>query len=143
CALPIFNADGSLDTNFNSFVGIALTNRLTDQNGNSFWATLKAVAVQLDGKILLGGTFDAVNGIGRTNLARLNTDGSLDPSFSAGTELTDQFTDQYGNPIVKAASVSALALQPDGNVILGGEFLTVNGAERTSIARLSQNGSLD
>src|SRR5215203_5918117 len=44
---------------------------------------VRAIALQRDGKILLGGQFTNVNGIARPRLARLNSDGSLDESFSA------------------------------------------------------------
>ena len=39
--------------------------------------------------------------------------------------------------------VSALALQHDGKVLLGGSFTTVNGQLRNRIARLNADGSLD
>ena len=44
--------------------------------------TVFAVATQTDGKILVAGTFDTVGGLARTNLARLNIDGSVDQSLS-------------------------------------------------------------
>ena len=65
------NADGSLDTAFNPTV-----------NG-TVWAT----AVQPDGRIFIGGAFNTVNGVARNNLARLNTDGTLDTTFDPGTTL--------------------------------------------------------
>ena len=40
-----------------------------------------ATAVQPDGKILIGGTFTSVLGVARNNIARLNTDGTLDTAF--------------------------------------------------------------
>src|SRR5262245_62050081 len=43
-----------------------------------------AITVQADGKILVGGTFTSLGGLPRTNLARLNVDGSVDPSFTPG-----------------------------------------------------------
>jgi uncharacterized delta-60 repeat protein len=45
-------------------------------------ATVAAAAIQADGKILIAGSFARVNGIQRTNYARLNPDGSTDVSFS-------------------------------------------------------------
>jgi len=58
------NADGGLDTNLAS-------TSATDGNAN-------AIAVQTDGKIVIGGTFTSVNGTARKNIARLNADGTLD-----------------------------------------------------------------
>src|ERR1043166_555223 len=43
--------------------------------------TIYAVALQADGKIIIGGEFTSVGGVGRTNLTRLRTDGSVDTSF--------------------------------------------------------------
>ena len=135
--------NGSLDHSFNSFGGIGLTNQVADQYGNPMSAVLGAMVVQTDGKIIIGGTFDSVNGVGRTNLARLNPDGSLDTNFLAGTELIVHCFDEFGNPFTTAASVSALALDPDGTIVVGGIFATLDGADRASIARLNWNGSLD
>ncbi len=111
------NADGSLDNDFNPvLVG----------SGRYVYA----LALQSDGRIITGGSFTSVNGLGRTNVARLNPDGSTDPSLVASA---------YGS----LASVQALVLQPDGRIVIGGFFSTVNGASRNRIARLNNNGSLD
>ena len=45
----------------------------------------RSVAVQPDGKVLIGGDFTTVNGTNRNGIARLNADGSLDSSFNPGT----------------------------------------------------------
>ncbi|HEX6289423.1 MAG TPA: delta-60 repeat domain-containing protein [Herpetosiphonaceae bacterium] len=107
------NADGSLDTSFNP-------------GANS---TVRTLALQPDGKVLLGGDFTSVGGTARTRIARLNADGTLDTSFNPGTGAN--------------SAVYALALQPDGKVLLGGIFSIVGGTARTRIARLNANGSLD
>src|SRR5207245_652587 len=46
--------------------------------------TLYALALQSDGKVLIGGSFTNINGIRRNGIARLNEDGSLDPQFDPG-----------------------------------------------------------
>ena len=69
------NPDGSLDDSFSC-----------DVAGPNGW--VHALALQSDGKILLGGWFNMVNGAARTNLARLNPDGSLDSSFSPSVTST-------------------------------------------------------
>jgi len=109
------NPNGSLDTGFDP--GPAL--------GSSF-PYLNAVVLQASGKVLLGGSFTTSK---RTNLARLNTNGTLDTSFVAATDAN--------------GSVSALAVQTNGSVVVGGYFAKVNGASRTNIARLNSDGSLD
>lgn len=107
------NANGSLDTTF-------------APNGGSN-GTIYAVIGQPDGKIVIGGQFWTVNGMSRSGIARLNTDGSLDTTFTANA----------------SSAVLALALQPDGKIVLAGMFGTVNGVSRNKIARLHANGSLD
>jgi uncharacterized delta-60 repeat protein len=109
------NTDGSLDGSFNPGTG-------TD---NSVWTT----AVQSDGKIIIGGAFTTYNGTARNRIARLNTDGSLDATFNPGTGADDW--------------VYTTAVQSDGKIIIGGEFITYNGTARNRIARLNADGSLD
>lgn len=101
--------------------------------------TVIAVKVQADGKILFGGFFTTFqpNGtaspIERNYVARLNADGSLDTGF---------------NPKASGA-VHSIVVQPDGKILLGGEFTTLqpNGDKsptlRNKIARLNADGSLD
>jgi uncharacterized delta-60 repeat protein len=111
------NADGSLDTTFNA--------------GSGFNGAVSKIVVQTDGKILVGGQFSSYNGIAVRGLARLNADGSLDANFNVSFPTT-------GN-----ASISALVLQADGKLFIGGSFIQINGQTRTSIARLNADGSLD
>ena len=73
---------------------------------------VKALAVQPDGKIVIGGQFTSVGGQSRNNVARLNSDGSLDTSFA--------------DPNV-SGPVFTVALQPDGNIVIGGQFLNIGG----------------
>lgn len=86
-----------------------------------------ALALQPDGKVLLGGVFTSVGGTARNRIARLNADGSLDTSFNPGANST----------------VRTLGVQPDGKVLLGGAFTSAGGTARNSIARLNADGSLD
>jgi uncharacterized delta-60 repeat protein len=88
-----------------------------------------AIAVQPDHKILIGGAFTEVNDAPRNGIARLNADGTLDTTFNpaAGTD----------------KEVDALAVQPNGRIVIGGKFTTVGGVERKRIARLKPDGALD
>jgi uncharacterized delta-60 repeat protein/uncharacterized repeat protein (TIGR01451 family) len=108
------NTNGVVDTTFNT--------------GSGFNGTVYAVALQNDGKIIVGGDFISFNGVGRTNLVRLNANGSLDLTFS--------------NLWVNAP-VRALLVEPDGSVALGGSFTNVNGLARRYIARVDKNGAVD
>jgi uncharacterized delta-60 repeat protein len=95
--------------------------------------TVFAVVAQPDGKLLVAGQFATVNGIARANLARLNTDGSVDAGFNPSPN----------------APVRALALQRDGRIVFGGDFRTLQpgGAGATvtrgRLARLNADGSVD
>lgn len=91
--------------------------------------TVLAVALQADGRAVIGGSFNAVNTVPRNFIARMNTDGSLDLSFDPGTG-ADGF-------------VNAVAIQPDGRVLIGGGFSAYNGVGRNHIARLLTNGLID
>ena len=89
--------------------------------------SVSAVALQADGKTLLGGTFTTLAGSTRLRLGRLNANGTLDTTF---------------NPQPNA-TVYCLAVQPDGKVLVGGDFTTLAGTARTAIGRLNTNGTLD
>ncbi len=115
------NSDGSLDTTFQ--------NGMNGVGGNPRYVV--SMAVQTNGQVLIGGVFTSVNGVGRTNIARLNADGSLDNTFLNG--MTG----------VGGWEVFSLAMQTDGKVLIGGDFESVNGVSRTNIARLNEDGSLD
>jgi uncharacterized delta-60 repeat protein len=107
---------GSLDTSFNpGTVGTSMT--------------IKAVAVQPDGKILVGGGFNNFNGITANGVARLNADGTVDPTFSLGSNMFP--------------GVNTIALQPDGKILIGGDFNSSVSSVRNRIARLNPDGSLD
>src|SRR2546425_7646515 len=104
-------SNGSLDTNFNAGAGAD--------------GPVVALAMQPDGRILLGGAFGAINHVSRTNIARLNSNGSLDMDFDPGTGLgSDAFS-----------TVNSLVLQGDGKVVIGGVFSKVDDMPRNNIAR--------
>lgn len=111
------NSDGSLDTTFT-------------QTGSGFNGGIHSIALQSDGRALVGGWFTTYNGTGRASIARLNTDGSLDSSFApSGSGLDNQAT--------------SIVLQPDGKAVVGGDFSFYNSTARNRILRLNSDGSLD
>lgn len=80
---------------------------------------VEAMAVQDDGRILIGGRF---SGIGRTGLARLLPHGAPDPSFADSTRLN--------------SNVRFLAIHPNNRLLIGGNFTTVGAAQRPYVARI-------
>ncbi|WP_345117593.1 T9SS type A sorting domain-containing protein [Hymenobacter algoricola] len=86
--------------------------------------------VQPDGKVLVAGGFDFLNGTLSGKIQRLNPDGSTDVSFNAGGVGANGF-------------VAALLLQPDGKILIGGGFTTYNNTPRLTVARLNADGTLD
>lgn len=110
------NVDGSVDGTF------------TNSAPNS---SVYALALQSDGRILIGGQFYTVGGSNHYYIARLNTDGTVDNSFNAGN--------------ISGAAVYAIAVQADGNILIGGSFgsFTTYGLSRNNIARLLTNGTPD
>jgi uncharacterized delta-60 repeat protein len=95
-------------------------------------AYVDSVVVQADGKILVGGIFDTLGGQSRTNIGRLNRDGSLDLDFNPAAAA------YYTSP-----EVFCMAVQPDGKILVGGAFTTLSGQSRTNIGRLNADGSPD
>ncbi|MBI5767107.1 MAG: immunoglobulin domain-containing protein, partial [Verrucomicrobia bacterium] len=96
-------------------------------------------AVQSDGKILVGGEFARVNGQPAGQLIRLNPDGTLDAGFSVGVGFDTRFT--FG-PLA-GGGIRTLALQPDGRILVGGNFARFQEASRPSLVRLTSAGALD
>lgn len=101
-------ADGSLDNTFNPVIGSP---------------QIRAILVQSDGKIMIGGSFSGVNGFNRSNMSRLNgSDGSLDQTFTA----------------TSVSNVATISQQPDGRYVI-----TTGGSNPSNISRRNTDGSPD
>jgi uncharacterized delta-60 repeat protein len=150
------NSDGSLDNTFDVGLG--------DPN-------VEDIAVQTDGKILVGGLFSSFNNAPHTeNVARLNADGSVDSSFIKGTNVSSTYdllvqpdgkilmggwglarlnpdgsTDNSFHSSLSGGTniISALALQPDGKIVVSGGFNQVGGQNAFGVARLNSDGGPD
>jgi uncharacterized delta-60 repeat protein len=93
-------------------------------------ATIEEVQLQTDGKIILAGSFDSFNGFSNTSkIVRLNTNGSVDVNFVTGTGFN--------------ATITALLVQEDGKIVVGGAFTTYNGLGINRLIRLNSDGSVD
>ncbi len=115
--LKCLNADGSLDTDFGS--GLS-------------YPGVEGIALQPDGKILIGGAWASAEW--GANVARLNPDGSKDNSFSV-------------QPLV-VRDVRGLTLLPDGRILVAGNFTDWPVADAAphitvGLALLNADGSLD
>ena len=90
-------------------------------------AVVRCLAVQPDGKIVVGGWLSSLGGQPRANLGRLNADGTIDATFNPQTD----------------GEVHAVAVQADGKILVGGTFVTIAGQTRRHIARLNTDGTVD
>ncbi|HTG43757.1 MAG TPA: delta-60 repeat domain-containing protein, partial [Verrucomicrobiae bacterium] len=119
------NSDGSVDSSFLAQPG--------------YW--VRNMALQADGKIIIGGYFTTVQGVPRNLVARLNSDGSLDPSFNPGLGARDIIAGGVDGNI--DPFVFWVAVQPDGKILITGNFRSYDGASSTGLARINPDGSRD
>ncbi|MFC1779993.1 putative Ig domain-containing protein, partial [Thermodesulfobacteriota bacterium] len=126
-ALVRYNSDGSLDTSFSGDGRVNTDFASSDDYGQS-------VALQPDGKILVAG-YSFIDDYADFALARYNTDGSLDTSFSGDGKVTTDFasSSDYGRSV---------ALQPDGKILVAGSGYIDDYAD-FALARYNSDGSLD
>ena len=134
-----FNADGTTDTTFGTH-GIVRVDfssggvvSLTFSGGS--WDEASRLAVQTDGKIMIGG-FTQVAGVFRYALVRLLGDGSLDTTFGTNGLVSTPFTTQ--NDFARS-----IALQADGKVVLAGQLGNSSTNADIGLARYTNSGALD
>jgi uncharacterized delta-60 repeat protein len=111
--------DGSLDPSFSS-----------DGVRYDLFGQTLSLALDAEGRILLSGNFASVNGVPRNRLARLSGNGRLDLSFG-------------GRTMPESAVVNAVAVDSEQRCLVGGEFWRVGALQRTCLARVTPNGTLD
>ncbi len=135
--LARLNADGSLDLGFDP--GVAFGEEF---NGLPGIPDVTTLAIQPNGRILVGGFFDRYQGVTRNSLVGIRPTGELDPSFDVGTGIASSGYSPLPQAIYPGR-VANLVLQPDGKVVIAGTFLRVNGQVAPGVTRLNANGSLD
>ena len=113
------NTGGTIDNTFN--IGTGLT--------NGFNGYVQSIALQPDGKILVGGLFSSYSGVTSNRIIRLNTGGTIDNTFNIGAGFNDV--------------VDVITLQPDGKILVGGVFTSYSGVTRNGIIRLNTGGTID
>lgn len=110
------NPDGSQDTGFNI--------------GSGFDDNVNAIALQTDGKIVLGGNFTTYDGIEANRIIRLDENGIIDHSFETGTGFNKN-------------AVLVLKIDTDGNLMVGGSFTGFyNSQEVTRVVFLNSDGTV-
>jgi uncharacterized delta-60 repeat protein len=109
------NSDGTKDTTFNI--------------GTGFNGFVRTVIQQSDGKLLVGGDFTTYSGSANNRIVRINTDGTKDTTFNMGTGFD--------------ASIIPIIQQPDGKLLVGGNFTTYSGSANNRIVRLNSDGTKD
>jgi len=118
------NTDGSYDASFQVGAGFTGTSDPAGATGRCY-----AVTVQADGKVLVGGIFNNYNDTAVGRIARLRPDGSLDPEFITGFGFNNIVHD--------------IRVLPDGRILCVGQFNQFNGVNRSKVAILLPDGSLD
>ena len=138
-----FTASGALDTaTFNTGVGYVLTdfNALRDEAFD--------VAVQADGKIVVGGLTNTAAGLTQFGLVRYNTNGTLDTigdgdgaEFGTAGFVRTNVLGLAGSG-TDTDAIESIIVQPDGKIIVAGHTDSATGSD-AAVARYNVNGSLD
>jgi hypothetical protein len=108
----IFN-DGALDFGFNPVP--------------NDW--VQSLAVEPDDRVLVGGFFTSINGVGRNRIARLNGNGSVDLTFDPGAGCLGSLTND-------ATQVRSIALQQVDRILAAGIFTSYDNQLRNNVVRL-------
>ena len=82
------------------------------------------IVIQSDGKSIITGSFTEYNTVSRNRIARINADGSLDTTFNPGTGADN--------------NINSASVQSDGKIVIGGYFITYNGATVNRIAKIGR-----
>lgn len=116
------DSNGTIDETFTTNVGVG------------FDGEVKSIAIQSDGKIVAVGNFTSFQDQLLPGICRLNSNGTLDNDFDPGTG--------FGNS-GGSRQLNALKLLNNGKYLVGGFFTDYRGANRTNIAIVNPDGTLD
>ncbi len=129
-------ADGTVHAGFDLGSGLSSENATF---GGSPDNLVTGVAVDSEGRILLAGGFTHINGIRRVAVARLLSNGAVDETWDIGDAL--ETTTENGGRV--PAPESGLTIQPDGKVVVVGNFVSVRGRTVNGIVRFHPDGRWD
>ena len=113
-SLVRINPDGTIDPSFDTKVGFGIFFKE--------YPYVKAIGLQPDGKVIIGGLFDSYDSWPANGIVRLNADGSRDYSFVVGTGFSGR-------------EVSWMSVQPDGKIYVAGNFYTYKEKSLPSLIR--------
>lgn len=123
-------SNGDIDQSF----GTLGATTISFSAGSNF---LHAIAIQSDGKIIAVG--QATTSESDFGVARLNTDGSLDPTFGSGGKVTTDFP----GPGASFDAANAVTVQSDGKILVSGVTASQSTGDSFGVARYLANGTLD
>ena len=125
----LMDTDGSTQS-IKDLLHVSRTGELLDlELGSVSGGSVQTIAKDASGRYVIGGNFTTLRGLRAANLARLNTDGSLDSTFKIVSRPN--------------STVKQIGFQQDGRILIGGDFNQVNRVETGPLARLNEDGSLD
>lgn len=130
--LARFLTDGTTDTQFGNNGTV-----LTDLSSMSEY--IFSIALQSDGKIVAAGRYDynsQYSNFFKTAVVRYNTDGSLDNSFGINAIASLQFDSASADP-------KKVMLQPDGKIMVAGDYTDIYHFHKPMLAKFNSNGVLD
>lgn len=136
-AHPSLATDSALDAAFTSTISPGITPNAYP-SFDSGTGAVNAVALQSDGKIIIGGNISRYKappaGSPQSSLKRLNADGTLDMDFDTLASLTET----QGQ-----TEVNKLLVTAEDKIYVGGIFQSYGGVPRSGILRLNADGTLD
>lgn len=115
--------DGTMDSTFNF-------NPVTRQGYAGVNGEITDALMQADGKIIIAGKFTSYNGSAVSNIARVNTDGSLDQTFKVGSGADDGIISMRVNKLTN-------------KIMLAGLFKSFNGIVSDGVVMLNADGAVD
>jgi len=93
-------------------------------------AQIYAIKQQNDGKVIIGGYINgSYQAVSLSNIARLDSSGSIDTTFQAGAGFN--------------STVYDLEIQTDDKIVVGGQFTSYSGSSANYIVRINNSGSID
>ena len=101
-------------------------------------ASAAGLAVMPDGRFVVAGDIDISGSQGElVAVARYRPDGTLDPTFSGDGKVNAKF------PGAEHYTVSAVARQSDGRIVVGGTVVKANGDSAFGLMRFTTDGAVD